>query len=293
MHVPKSAGSSVFEALHAALPAELIAPQRHDDVNLAPFRDFEALPPALRAAIAIDEREVAALARYQYACGHFVLPSLLRIAAPEAIATIVREPRTRLLSLYAYWAIGDFAAAAPYAAWEHASQPLGAFLSERAIAPVMDNQLCRMLLHGDARLPLDDFIRSQEVERLVADALARLETLGFVGVQELPDGLWDGLSAVFGVPLAPVRANVTAALPGDPRCPPLAASIDAAALALLERRTAVDGQIYRALVRRATGGTVDADGLAEATFLRQLVELGGVLRGASSLDAVVRDEPAG
>ncbi|HKG40060.1 MAG TPA: hypothetical protein VKB25_13815 [Conexibacter sp.] len=289
MHVPKSAGSSVFEALTAAFPAGAIAPQRHDHVNLAPFRDFDALAPQLRAVIATNSEELLALAQFDIVCGHFVLPSLLRIARPEAIATIVREPRARLLSLYAYWAIEDFSAAAPYAAWQHASRPLCEFLSEVTIAPVIDNQLCRMLLHGDPRIPMTGFIARDASEALVEESLRRLETLGFVGIQELPDGLWDGLSTVFRVPLEPERANVTASLRGRPRCPPIATAIDEKTLTLLEHRTDVDGRIYRELVMRTRGASVDPDALATVSFLRQLVALGTVLSEDDAFSAATRD----
>ncbi len=277
MHVPKCAGSSVIHALVAAFPPGSRAPQFFDDATFGIGADYAALAPELRAAVAVGEAELAALAAHRLVCGHFTLPSLLRVAAPDRIATVLREPRARLLSLYAYWAVGDFSHLAPYAPQAHAERPLGEFLAEPAVASATDNQLCRLVLHGDPRIPGDGFIAAAAADALAADAIAQLERIGFVAIHETPDALWRGLSRSFGVKLEPARVNVTDELPGVPRCPAPQRSIDMTALELLDCRAAVDQQIYRHFAIRDPAIARSPARFEDAALARQLVTFGSLL----------------
>ncbi|MGB2712458.1 MAG: hypothetical protein WBC33_13200 [Conexibacter sp.] len=276
LHVPKCAGSSVIRALETAFPPGARAPQFFEAVTFGADADHAALPRAMRAAIAVDEQELAALASYTLVCGHFTLPSLLRITSAPRIATVLREPRARLLSLYAYWATGDFPLLAGYARHRHAERSFAEFLAEPAIVSVVDNQLCRLVLHGDPRIPADGFIDAAAAAALGADAIAQLERIGFVGIQERPDTLWSGLSSAFGVRVAPVHVNATGDLPGAPRFPPLEQSLDAAALALLLRRTAVDRLVYRHFAGRDPEVAHAPDLFEDAALARHLLALGAL-----------------
>jgi hypothetical protein len=149
LHVPKSAGSSVLAALEAALPPGSLAPGRFDPTTFCDFGDFELLRPELRAALAVDPHEVGSLAQYRAISGHFSLATLLQVTDASSICTVLREPRARVLSLYMYWrtpGIGE--EWEPYRAHEHARRPLAEFVKEPLLAPVIDNQVCRMLLHA-------------------------------------------------------------------------------------------------------------------------------------------------
>src|SRR5271156_2805263 len=103
LHIPKSAGSSIHSALEAALPAGSLAPQRTDSWLFCGFNDFELLRPEARSLIAANLPEVQSLGRSRAVSGHFSLTTLLQIADQSSIATVLREPRARLLSLYTYW----------------------------------------------------------------------------------------------------------------------------------------------------------------------------------------------
>jgi hypothetical protein len=153
MHVPKCAGSSVTHSFEFAFAPEPRAPQRFDPSTFCDLDDFDALHPQVRALIAVDETELLSLGSYKLICGHFSLPALLRLAQAESIATVIREPRARLQSLYAYWPIEQFTYLAPYDAWQHAERSLGEFLAQPAVAAAVDNQLCRLVLAGDPRIP--------------------------------------------------------------------------------------------------------------------------------------------
>jgi hypothetical protein len=216
MHIPKSAGTSVHAALEAALPDGSLAPQRMDTSLFCDFDDFELLSRSVRGLIAVNDDEVLSMERYTAISGHFSLTTLLQVSTPSEIGTVLREPHARTLSLYFYWRTANiFDSVLPYKAHEYASAPLARFMNEPRAAPVIDNQICRMLLHGDPRIPLDGFIAKRDIDALAHDAIAALDALGFVGVLEREDDAWRGLTRLFGVHLERREINVTHSL-GDP-----------------------------------------------------------------------------
>ncbi len=159
LHVPKSGGSSVHVALELALPAGSLAPRRFDSAFSGTAEDVALLGREARDLIAFEPREVRELGGYRAVSGHFALDTLLQVTDAASVATVLREPRARVLSLYLYWrvpGIGD--SWAPHKTPEHAHRPLREFLAEPKLAPMIDNQVCRMLLHGDARLRAPGFV---------------------------------------------------------------------------------------------------------------------------------------
>jgi hypothetical protein len=67
----------------------------------------------------------------------------------------------------------------------------------------------RLLLVGDSRIPEFGFISPELVDDLASRDISALESLGFVGVLELGDSMWTGLSQFFGTSLLPIRLNTT------------------------------------------------------------------------------------
>jgi hypothetical protein len=245
MHVPKSGGSSIVNALALALPPESLAPQRFDTSVFCDFEDFQNLHPGLRAQIVTEPHEVQSLGRHRAIAGHFALSTLLQVTDAARIATVLREPQTRLLSLYMYWrtpGISDLWT--PYTANEHALRPMAEFLAESRVAPMVDNQLCRMLLQPDTRLPPHDHADSRDIPSIAGDAIARLETLGFVGILELGDTLWRHIGDIFGVPLDPCKINRTGELSTPVAMRLGEAPLGADAIHLLTQRTAADAVVY-------------------------------------------------
>jgi hypothetical protein len=277
MHVPKSAGSSVTESLRNALPEGAVSPLRHDVSNLCGVTDFDALPPVLREILVADRRDLEQIAASDVVCGHFSLPLLRRVTSIASIATILREPRSRLLSLYAYWAVEDLSFCHPYDAHLRASQSLGDFLDDAFVAPVTDNQVCRMLLRGDPRIPEEGFIAPADAETLAANCVELLDGFGFVGIQERSRAAWEGLSAFFGVELMPERVNVTGDLHRTQRCPSVRGTVGADTFATIDARTEVDRRIYDVFLQRDPKAAADAGRIAEVAYMRQLIELGAVL----------------
>ena len=286
LHVPNSGGSSVRAALVAALPTVSVSVKRMDTSTFCEaFTAFNQLEHERRECVLVEERELDALSRAAVVSGHFSLPTLLRFAPPESIATVLREPRTRVLSVYACWRLSPEVDDMwhPYRAAAHASRPLDEFLSEPLLAPSLDNGVCRMLLHGDPRVPALDFISPKHIEDVAADAVEWLDRLGFVGVLELGHRTWDSLSRFFHVTLEPTRMNESEAASSE--LIPVEEPISDRTLDLLQARSAADALVYQHVLA-AQSTQADAKRISDATFAAQLVRFGDVV-GRSAATAVL------
>ncbi|MBV9364046.1 MAG: hypothetical protein JOY89_07390 [Solirubrobacterales bacterium] len=284
MHVPKSGGTSVHDALLAALPEGSVSPKR---IETRPFKGLDELPHPLRELVVAEERDVDAMSRSGVVSGHFCLHTLMRVAPPESIATVLREPRSRLLSLYAFWRLtpGWDERLNPGRPYDHALRALDEFLAEPQIAPAVDNAVCRILLsgNGDPRIPEFDFISPEHLASVAADAIDRLDQLGFVGVLEHGQGIWEGLSRFFGVRLEPTRENMTASAGDAGAALPIQEPISCRTLDLFNARTAADALVYtHALMPERS--EVEARRIRNSSFAAQLVRLGDIA-GSSAASA--------
>ena len=283
LHIPKSAGSSIHSALEAALSPGSLAPQRVDLSIFCDFEDFELMRPEARSQIAVNPPEVQSLARYRAVSGHFSLATLLQIADASSICTVLREPRARLLSLYMYWRTpGNTEFWAPYSTTEYAQRPLWEFLSEPVLAPAIDNQVCRLLLYGDPRLPGSGFAAQSDVESIAADAIERLDALGFVGVLELGSNVWQGLARLFDVKLEPTKLNVTEELGRPPATGPGEEPLTAEALDLIGQRCAADLLVYDHALTCAGLDARERRRLRDGAFAQQLVKLGDLVGNSAA-----------
>lgn len=276
MHVPKSAGTSVRASLERALAPGAVGPKRQDATLLCGFTDLDRLDPVMRAMLAVDPQEIAGLADHAVVSGHFSLPTLLQVAPPSSIATVLREPRARLLSHFAYWRLstGLRKIWRGYPALDHALRPLDEFLAEPRIAQATDNLLCRMLLFGDPRIPELGFIA--DPTPIAEAAIEALAALGFVGVVELEEPMWLGLSEFFGAPLSPMFLNTTTSQSIESDAPALELEVSAGTLDLLAARTAADTIVYQHAARRAGLTPSAAEQLGAAAFANELVRLGDI-----------------
>ena len=232
---------------------------------------------------------------YRAVSGHFSLSTLLQIAPASAIGTILREPRARLLSLYSYWRTPNvFDAWLPYSLEEHALKPLDRFMAEPRVAAAVDNQVCRMLLGDDPRIPSDSFIAGHDIEAIASDAISQLDTLGFVGVLELGDTARQGLAQLFGVSLEPRMLNVTGKWSNPAAVRPQEQLAVTDTLDLIEQRNKADRILYDHALALAGIGDRERQRLAQTTFVDQLVRLGDLL-GSSAAELAQQargiDEP--
>jgi len=277
MHVPKCGGMSIHAALKSALPPGSLAPQRFDTSIFCDFSDYDLLDPVTRSEIAVTEGERRSLDNYTAVCGHFSFKTLAEIVDPRSIATIVREPRSRLLSLYTYWRVPEiYERWNPYRPDMHARRPFVEFLKEPLLASAIDNQICRMLLHGDRRLPGSAFARHADIDSIAMDAIQRLDSLGSVCVLEFGNRTWYGLERVFGVKLEPLKLNVTTEGRATPIRPGEALLTDET-LDLLEQRNAADLLVYDHLLARAGANTRERQRITQSAFVQQLAKFGDLV----------------
>jgi hypothetical protein len=286
LHIPKSAGTSVHVALEQALPPGAISPKRRDATWARPTAsEIDALGPAIRAQTVVEDDDIAALGDYAVVSGHFALPTLLRVTRASEVATVLREPRARVLSQYASWRLLSPTERDMWGlALDQAQQQLDEFLSAPWLAALTDNVVCRMLLAGDRRIRNTEFIRRSDVDAVAEAAIKAIETLGYVGLLELGESVWEGLSAFFGVALAPTHRNATASQSDTADAPAARRLMTPDTLDLLHARTAADTAVHRHVLL-ASGCTPDhADRLEATAFAAELVRIGD-LTGPSAAEA--------
>jgi hypothetical protein len=259
----------------------------HDTSLLAGFADFDQLSAQARGVLVINDKEVEELSAWRVVSGHFHLSTLLRIATSSAICTVLREPRTRSLSMYRYEWLNQWEREfwRPWDIFDHFHVSLEKFLADPYIASNVDNLLCRMVVDDNSLIPAEGFISPEDVEEVASLAVSRLETLGFVGILELGN-VWQGLSAFFGVELEPVRVNVTGEGGSGGRREALIKTvrITSRALELLHERTASDAIVYAHVLQRAGRSADEARKLADTAFAKQLVKLEDLM-GTSAFEA--------
>ena len=282
-------------ALEAALPPGSLAPWRFDRLQFDP-NDLELLRPEARALVMPGPDDERALGGYRAVAGHFSLATLLSVAPASAICTVLREPRVRLLSIYTFWRTlrtADEFPSPPYVVAATARRPLAECLSDCKLASAVDNQVCRLLLAEDPRLPMSGFAAKSDTEAIAADAIQCLEDFGFVGILELGESAWRGVGEHFGVTLRRQVLNVTGDLGGAVSSSDAGEVFTDRALDLLEERTAADALVYDyALERAGVASRDERTRLNERAFAGQLVRLGD-LCGRSAAKAADYDSVAG
>ncbi|MGH2871107.1 MAG: hypothetical protein ACRDL5_01435 [Solirubrobacteraceae bacterium] len=162
-------------------------------------------------------------------------------------------------------------------------------MADPAIAQATDNLVCRMLLFGDTQIPAMGFI--EDPEAIATAAIGRLETLGFVGVIELAEQVWSGLSAFFSAKLVPTVTNETAVEGRSSDAPALDLDLSARTLELIEARVSADAIVYRHALGVCGVAEHSAGRLCEATFATQLARLADVA-GPSACELHARTRTA-
>lgn len=279
LHVPKSAGTSLHESLQAAFPDGSVAPRRMDTSMFCGFSEFGGLDERVRSMVAVDRAEVSELAAYRVVSGHFSLPTLLRLAPAGNVATVLREPRARMLSGYMFLRLTSMADYwGPYGSevLGPLAGPIGSGSSDPRLAPHTDNVACRLILDGDPRIPARDFIAPEDVDAVAEAALDRVDRLGSVTILEVDD-VWARMSDFFDVPLEPVRAHVTGTLDVAEGALPLPPYDMREMLEMLDERGRADRLVYDTLLVRRCGSVAEARRIADAAFATELVRFGDLM----------------
>jgi hypothetical protein len=149
VHVPKTGGVSLREAL-AELPGCYSGPLYFDEPYFGSPELVTAVPSPNRETIASQTDLTAIAQTHRLIVGHHSAPSLLA-AGCGSIAIQVREPRSRLLSLYRYWQSQPEPVLASWGRWGshlvgRAVLPLKDFLTSPGTWPAVNNLLVRQAL---------------------------------------------------------------------------------------------------------------------------------------------------
>jgi hypothetical protein len=271
MHIPKTSGVALTQGL-----TEALAPRRtlrgFDRVLFGGFCDFDSIAWELRRDIYLDPAAVPTDA--DLVAAHMSVATTT-IAYPRAQhMTVLREPHSRILSHWLYWrsqAEGHLA----WGKWGHvlreARNPLDEFLASRDVACQVDNLFVRMLLWPHRLIPDDDFIASCHDEKLLDEAIARLNRFAYVDLIENPN-LRINLENWLGRPFTYRRANETMPLPPHMKTT-LHEELTPRALDLLEAHGRLDLKLWLALARQRVPDL-------KAEILRERVLIGNVARYA-------------
>lgn len=276
LHIPKVAGSTVTRALTAATGDRSVCPAAMDRTLFGGFGDFDLLDPARRSQVHLGTADD--LASHDVVIGHYSLQNLRHAFEPQDIATLLREPRARLLSLYTFWRgwrPERHDGWLPYQASQRAAErEWPSFLTDPSIAAQTDNVALRMVVGSDPRIPVDGFIDERHHDELVDLALGHLGELGHVGVIDSGPVCWARLGSWLDTELDIGVVNQTvdeAQLPTDwdHWIPEGGAAVDA--------RTAADSRLWAATAQRhAAAGFSDAASVgrfADEVYERQAIRV--------------------
>lgn len=248
-HIPKSAGTSLRQALAQAIGARETV-EGFDRSLFGGFDDFESLAPILRATIVDTPEELPPSP--QLVTGHYA-PKTTRARYPGARhITVLREARSRLLSHWLFWRSHTHEQLAAWGSWAdyvHKSKnPLLAFLLDTTIAAQTDNVSLRMLLYPHPLIPDADHIPVHVEDQLLAEAKAMIDSFDVADVIENPR-FAQNLSDWLGSPLVMERLNETQPMPEQYRTP-LVRELTPAAMSALARRTRLDDELWRYVAER-------------------------------------------
>jgi hypothetical protein len=263
-HIPKTAGTSLRVALEQALQPSVFV-QGVDTSLLAGYDDLDAISPAERAAMYLSPEELPADATL--VAGH-IGPATTMARYPGADhITVLRAPQVRMLSQWMHGrALTEFNLRrwGPNAeAFRIAWRPLGEYLEHAMLAPNIDNTITRFLAWPHPKLARTSFIAESDDDALLAAALRRLDTFGYVNVVENPT-FQEELGAWLGRELPATRANERTAVPKRKR-PDMSVELDDRTRELLAYRTRIDTRLWTAIAARVLPDA-DPDELLDAAL---------------------------
>ena len=251
MHIPKTSGTAMMEAIGRRVRTgrSVLAADR---VLFGDFDSFGEFAAPISRTIYREPRALPAHA--DLICGH-VSFSTLRIAGRSHLMTVLREPRSRLLSHWMFWRNHTDEHLARIGSWGDrvrlARRELTEFLSNPAIACQTDNLATRMLLWPHPLIPVDGFIGREADAVLLREARARLDGFDFVDLVENP-AMQGNLAAWLGDAIHYPFSNTARPLLADRRTD-LREEMTRPARALLAARSRLDAELWTALAQRRLG----------------------------------------
>jgi hypothetical protein len=278
MHVPKTSGCALRAGLCEVLPSTACI-AGWDRVAFGAFRSFETMSPEFRQLV---YEALPPANGIDFVTGHIAYSTLIQGRPAARFMTVLRESRSRVLSLWLYWRCLPEEAISSQGAWRRvlrlAREPLVKFLNHPEAACHTDNVTVRMLLWPHPLIPDDGFIDGAADERLASEAAARLKAFEFADVIENPR-LEDNVRAFLARPFVYRRVNETV-VPSELRCS-LEEELTDEALHLLEHRSRLDRELWRAVVAERIAGA-DSTALTDDAFRRTVTRHAALMRPEST-----------
>lgn len=250
LHIPKSAGSSLADSINDAIHPQFPVIGGLDTILFGAYDSFHEFSATEKLRIYVGENKLPAQA--DYVTGHFSYNHLAAAYPHGQIITIMREPTSRLISLWLFWRSHSDEQLAGLGSWgdvvKRARAPLRDFLKDPDIFCQTDNVAVRMLLSPHQRITLNAPICSRDdiqLLRIAHDLLSRLSFVDVIENQQMSQSLEDWLGAPFKLSIR----NVTIATPVNFKSS-LRRELDDETLVLLEMRTRLDRVIWHTIVRR-------------------------------------------
>ena len=279
MHIPKTSGKALAAGLREILPRTACV-VGIDRWALGPIRSSETLPPKY---IQMISEGLPPANGSDFVSGHIAYSTLIQSRPAARLMTVLREPRSRILSHWMFWRSHSDETLANYGAWERivrlARRPLIEFLNHPQAAYVTDNVAARMLLSPHPLIPDDGFIDSASDEHLASEAAARLKAFDFADIVENPR-LEDNVRAFLARPFVHRRVNETPALPSELRVS-VEEELTSDAVLRLEHLSRLDGELWRAVVAGRIDGA-DPRALSDDTFRRTVIRHAALIRPGST-----------
>lgn len=284
LHIPKAAGTSIRSAMVAAYGTDHVSRFVFDEVLFGDFVAWNTISDRLsRLVLHPGQRLADADIAARAVAGHLSFRSISRLVEPADIFTVLREPRSRVLSHQLFWSVLPEFVAEEYGEYQvhrTAFDGLKRFLAEPRAAHQADNLHVRMLVDVDV-----DPTRPLRDDEHVGAANAALETLTQLGCTTFVESptFWTDVATFVGLEGDEVRENITGS--GNVPTPFGGPQFDEETIELLEARTAADSIVYRRIIGAQLGlDERGAAAFADRIFLMQVERYGRVLARAEMLD---------
>jgi hypothetical protein len=256
MHIPKTGGAALIGELRATMASSSMV----GGFDLSMFGSQQiiaSMGDAARSQIYLAPDAVPSGAELVVA--HMSYNTLRQAYPMGQLVTIVREPFSRLLSLWTYWRTRLDSDLDGFGLWGDvvrlARDPLAEFLSSPMAACQTDNVTTRMLLWPHPLISGDAFIDPAHDAMLLEEARARLSTFALVDMAESSDR--SALRTWFGLPLGHKRANETPSVTPNMRAQ-LNLELTSHALDRLEASSRLDLALWQSVGRsRMTDGQLE------------------------------------
>lgn len=277
MHIPKSAGTALANAIMALHP---FSNETHgwDRSLFGSYDEFDTWDQSRRPWMFLSTDEIPDGKDFIF--GHIALSNILTRYSDARIFTVIRHPFSRIMSFWTFWRgkpDGLQSDVGTYAEYVYLARgSLESFLSNVSISPQTDNVVARMLLWPHVLIPDDDFIQEHHINDIVELCLNKLEKFDFIDVYENEDWVRN-FQSWLGLPIAVGMDNVTESPAPDLRSN-IHHELSESCKEYMIQRTQIDDIIWRTIALRYLA-PLKVDHLYNKTFEYSIEKFDRILSG--------------